>query len=255
MSAKSKMKIGSKVLEILKPLSTIYQGVILNEDILYTKFIASQEVKVKTKGTEAIIVNYKVPEGELQLDGKEIGIGDINHFLSVINTYNPDTLEVSTRGLSVALKDNRKKGTYVSQTTSTLPERNEMADQIFESGDALIKFTLLETERAMILKDLNPVDPDEMTLRVVDGKLILSAMNEKTSNDIDIEISNQNVQMADGEFKFPNPDILNLIASDDYVVSIVEAEGPGGEEFKIIKLEAVKLKGLYYMSVYTEDEE
>ena len=245
------MLISNKILEVLKAISTINQQVILKEEYLFSKVEDNNDevTKVKMKGTQDIIINYNVPEGELKLDGLEIGISNISHFLSVIKTYDSESLEISNEGLDLKLIDKRKSGTYVSQTVDTLPVKNPKGDELYKAGETVIRFVLTQDEKDAILNDLNAISPERLILESEDDKLYLKAINESTGNSCKITLNEDNVTTAKGTFIFPNPALIGLLIQDDFKVTLKVIETPDGEELQIINFDAILVKGLSYKSI------
>ena len=247
------MKISPKVREVLKAIAVINPGVILRSDYLFSKFQDNGEGKVKTKGTQDISIQYDIPKGEVELE-EHVGIGNITDFLSVVNSYNKDELKIGNKGLTILLSDKRKKGTYVSQTVSILPIKNDAFAELYKSAVPTVSLVLSQAERDMILKDLAVIQQETLSLISKDGGVVLKASNDTTGNECEIQLDSSNVQLANGVFHFPNADILKLLANDDYKISVVEATDEEDDiVIVIIKFEAIQIQGLSYISMYANE--
>ena len=232
----NEIKLGEKAIAILKGISNIYQGVIIKDDYLYTKFENTLETSGK-KGSEDIIVNYDLPAGEVQIP-QEFGLDDINEFLSVMKSFGDD-LSVTLEGTAIVMKDKRKQVQYFTRTTESLPSKNPAGDQLFNSEpNDKVLFTLLESEKEQIIKDLNILKADKIVLSCEGGVIHLKASNKITGNETKIKLSKENTHTCvDGfDFELPNPSILSLIIPGEvYEIQIKEVQY-NGNGIKIMKL-------------------
>ncbi len=240
-----KVSISNRVLEILKAMGVINEGIILKNDYLYTK---NDTEDSKAKG---IVVEYKLKEEDISLP-EEIGINDINRLLKVVGSCDVETLEIISAGTQLKLNDSRKKLTYNTQLTNGLPIKNPQGDALFEKGEDIFTFALEDEERKQIQSDLNLVGVDSISLKGVDGKLKIIASSSITSDDIEIELNQKFVNTCkDKEFVFTNKDLFNLLPDGSFKVQVREVEY-SGRIIKIIKLESVTYPGLQYLMTHTE---
>ena len=241
----TKIKIGPKAKEVLKGINNIYQSIIIRPDYLYTKFTETDS-SVGKKGAGNIIVEYTLPKGEVEIP-QEFGINNIMDFLGVINTFR-DTLEMTSEGNTIKMKDDRKAFTYYTQTTSALPIKSTAGDALYEAGEPIISFHLTQVERESIKGDLGILKGvDSLKLDSTNGLKII-AENTVTSNNTDISIDPQYVTTSSDSFEFPNVNIFNLIVDDNYKVTIKKCLHKD-KIIKICKFEAMEIAGLTYTLV------
>lgn len=236
------IKIGPKALEVLKAITSINPGVIIRNDYLHSKF--QRTVEDNNKGQEGIIINYDLPKGEIETK-EEIGVGNINEFLSVLGTFDKELVELENKGTTIVMKDKRKKVTYYTTTPDALPERVRAGEELFEQGETIIKVVLDEDEIERINKDLNILSVDKLTLKGEDGVAKFIANNSVTSNETVIEISKDLTNTAEGEFVFPNANIFSIVMKGIYKIEVRKTEYDG-EELILCKMTSASVEGLSY---------
>lgn len=236
--------IGKKAKTVLKYISRINEGLIIKSDSLYTKFEDSLEVK--SKGESNVIVEYKLPEGEIVLQ-EDFGIFNIIEFLNVIESFDQDTLKMEQEGNTIIIKDKRKRTTYYTNGLDSLPTQSPKGKELFDNGESKIVFALTEADIVDINKDLRMLNFDKLILKGDGGKLYITSDDSITSNNTQIDITSP-IAKAEGVFEFPNTNIFNLLMPDSYKVVIKEAT-VGDNVIKICKFEAVSIEGLSYILV------
>lgn len=243
------IKLGEKAKEILKGISVINQGVILRNDYLYTKYENVTEDN-NAKGVPDIVVNYTLPENEVQIDNF-VGIGSISEFLSIMNTFNQDKLQIEPEGTTIKLKDNRKQVTFYTTTVDALPERSFGGEELFEAGTTVLKFVLDEAEIEKVKKDLSILNIDELSVEGTDNKIKFIASNSITSNDTEISIDESYVVVGNGRFPFPNSNVFDYILKGIYTIEVKSCDYEG-TELLICRLSSNTHTGLVYTMVGSE---
>ena len=246
---KSQIKIGPKALRVLKGISTISQSLTIRNDYLYTKFEASPEEKSK-KGANNVVVEYVLPEGEIEIE-KEFGLFDVEEFLRVNSSFDPDSLKLEIQGNAIFISDKRKKSTYFTQSTLGMPTKNEAGDKLFENGEIAIGMILTDSDLELIKKDLS-VLPFNNLIAKVDGEKDVKIIsgNDVTSNATEIKINEELVSLTlpDFEFTFPNEDIFSLLIPGSYALVIKKCDY-NGNVIKIAKFVSKTIAGLTYTLV------
>ena len=242
----SKIEISKEAEVVLKGISKIFSGIIIRDDYLYTKFVADVEDK-SSKGTSNIVVEYKLPVGGL-VTPQHFGISDINKFLTVVNSFEKESTNITMSGNVLNIKDKRKKVKYFTQTTESLPVKNSAGDALWEAGTNIITFALTEGEREKIKSDLSVLDINTISLKGEGNKLNIVASNNITGNSTDIEIEAQFVGKAEGEFVFPNSEIFDVIMNSTYKVEVRDCKH-GEKIIKICKFKSADIVGLEYTLV------
>ena len=240
------IKIGKKAQTVLKGISCICQSLIIRNDYFYTKYEASPEEKNK-KGSLNVVVEYTLPEGEVQIE-TEFGIFDTDEFLKVIGSFEDSSLKLELEGNAIHIKDSRKKTTYYTQSTMTMPTKPAQGDTLFDSGEVAIGMILSEVDIEQIKKDLSVLPFDELSLKGEGEKVVkLIAGNKVTSNGTEIKMNEEFVAKSeeDFEFIFPNVDIFSLVVPDSYSL-VVKKINYNGRIIKICRLQAKTLEGLKY---------
>lgn len=242
----TEIKIGAKALEVLKGMNNIHQSTVLREDYLYTKFESTLEDK-GGKGEDGIIVNYQLPEGEVVLE-TPVGINNISEFLTILSSFDKDTLKLAPQGTTINIKDNRKKVTLYTATVDALPQRKEAGDKLYETGETIIKIALSDDEIEKINKDLNILNIDKLSLKSVDSKMKIVAENSITSNSTEIDVPESFVALANGDFTFPNASIFRVIMKGIYKIEVRKCLHKD-KEILICKLISSTVEGLSYTMV------
>ena len=242
----TEVKIQDSVIPVLKGMSKIYQSMVIRGDYLYTKFVPNPEEK-GSKGTNGVIVEYKLPEGVIKLE-KPFGIIDVNHFISVINSFEPEKLSITQEGNTLIISDSRKKVTYFTQTVDALPKKEASGDQIWENAKPTIIFALTEVERERIKSDLSVLSVDKLSLKGDNEVLKLHAEDSLTGNSTIIELDKQYSPLVEGEFTFSNCDIFDVILNSNYKLEVREADH-NGKTIRICKFISKEINGLEYTLV------
>ncbi len=239
------IKIGDKALEVLKGMSNIHQSVILRDDYLYTKYEST--VEDKTKGAENIIVNYTLPENEIELE-QHLGLNNISEFLSIVNTFDKETITMSPEGTTIDIKDKRKKLKFFSGTIDALPQKEEAGEALYAEGETVIKMVLADNEIENIIKDLAIINIDTLSIVSDNGKIKICGENSSTSNTTEIDIEDKFVAKAEDNFVFPNQDIFNVIMKGIYKVEVRKCDY-NGTPIWICRFENNTIGGLTYTTV------
>lgn len=242
----SNIKIGEKAIEVLKGISIINQETVLRNDYLYTKYEFDVEDS-KAKGEAGIYVNYDLPEGEVVVD-ENIGLGNINEFLSIMSSFDKDKLTLKPSGTTIKMKDNRKQVTFYTNTVDSLPQRETAGEELYNEGVTTLKFVLTEDDIEQINKDLKILNIDKLSLKGEDDKLSIIASNSITSNDTNIELDSKMVTKADGEFVFPNSKIFDVMLPGIYVVEVRVCMHEN-DELIIARLSSKTYEGLVYTTI------
>lgn len=246
---KSSIIIGEKALAVLKGISAISQSITIRSDYLYTKFDASPEEKGK-KGANNIIVNYDLPENEVQIE-KEFGLFDVDEFLKVVSSFDKDKLKLELMGNAIQISDKRKKSTYYTQSTLGMPTKSTQGDALFESGRVSVGMILSDADLELIKKDLGVLPFNTLTIKVKGDKDVkLVSGNDVTSNDTEITMNPEMVTMSEEnfEFKFPNEDIFSLLIPGSYGI-VIKSCDYNGKVIKIAKIVSKTITGLTYTLV------
>lgn len=242
----TEIKIGAKALEVLKGMNNINQSTVLREDYLYTKFETMLEDKT-TKGEDGIIINYQLPENEVVLE-TPVGINNISEFLTILSSFDADTLKLAPQGTTINIKDNRKKVILYTATVDALPQKKEAGDKLYEAGETIIKIALSDDEIEKINKDLNILSIDKLSLKTVDGKMKIVAENSISSNSTEIDVPESFVALANGDFTFPNANIFGVIMKGIYKIEVRKCDH-NGKEILICKMTSSTIEGLSYTMV------
>lgn len=246
---KSSIKIGEKALTVLKGISTISQSMTIRSDYLYTKFEASPEEKGK-KGAPNIVVEYTLPENEIQIE-KEFGLFDVDEFLRVQSSFNPEDVKLEIEGNAIHISDKRKKSTYYTQSTLGMPTKSTAGDQLFENGTVAVGMILTDSDLELIKKDLGVLSFDNLVVQASGEKEVkIISGNDVTSNATEIKVNEELVSLStsDFEFKFPNEDIFSLLIPGSYGVVIKQCDY-NGKVIKIAKFISKTIPGLIYTLV------
>ena len=242
-----KIKLGDKALEVLKGISVINQETVLRNDYLYTKYDFSIEDS-KSKGIEDVIVSYDLPEGEIEVT-EEIGLGNINEFLSIYNSFDKESLTLAPNGTTIKMKDKRKSVTFFTTTVDALPKKEELGMQLYDEGETIIKFVIDEAGLEQIKKDLKILNIDKLSVVSTEsGGVEILAQNSVSSNDTSISIEDRFVSKGEGEFTFSNSSIFEVIMAGIYTIEVKKCKYDESEIF-ICKLENKSIPGLYYINV------
>ncbi len=240
------IEIKRDVLLVLKGMSKIYQGMIIRDDYIFTKYDANN-IEDKAKGVSNIVVEYKLSEGDVKVDG-EFGINNINELSAILDTFDKETVDINMEGTTLLIKDGRKKYKYCTQTTDALPKKNPKADELWESGKKTIVIAITDAEREKIIKDLSVLNADTLSLKSSDGKVKLIATDDISGNDTAIDLDSKFVSLAEGDYEFANSNVFNIIIAGNYKLEVREAEYKN-KVIKICKLISHDIKGLEYSLV------
>lgn len=243
-----KIEIGAKALEVLKGISNIHQSTVLREDYLYTKCVESLDDKA-AKGEHNIIVNYELPPGEIKL-AQNVGINSIDSFLSIMNSFDAGTLSLEPKGTTIVMKDKRKAVTMYTSTVDALPQKQTAGDALFEQGQPIIVMALSDEEIDTINRDLKILNIDSLSLKAVDGGMKLVAENSISSNSTEIDIPEEFVGVAEGDFLFPNSNIFSVIMKGIYKIEVRKCEYKE-REILICKMNSSTVDGLSYTMTQT----
>lgn len=246
---KTTIKLGEKAIAVLKGISMVSQSITIRNDYLYTKFEASPEEKGK-KGANNIIVNYDLPEGEIEIE-KEFGLFDVEEFLKVISSFDQDKLSLELMGNAIQINDKRKKSTYYTQSTLGMPTKSTQGDVLYESGTVSVGMILTDTDIDLIKKDLGVLPFNTLKIRVDGEKDVkVVAGNEVTSNDTEIKMNEELISAATTgfDFNFPNVDIFSILVPGSYGL-VIKSCDYNGKIIKIAKFISKTIPGLTYTLV------
>lgn len=246
------IKITDKAVAVLKGISVINSGVILRNDYLHTKFENTIEDSKDSKGVSGIVVNYDFPKDEeILVVDDELGIGNINEFLNLINTFDKESLVYEPKGTTISIKDNRKQNLYYTTTIDALPQRSFGGEEIFNAGESIIKFVLTDTDIEKIKQDLKIINTDNLYLKSLEGVLNIIGENSLTSNDTKIPVDSKMVAKAEGDFKFPTNKIFDVLIPGNYKFDIRKCDYDD-DTLIIAKLENANIPGLSYIVMSDE---
>ncbi len=238
----TEVKISKRLLQILKGMSVINDGIILKKDYIYTKD--------ETEGSKSqgLVVEFKLQPDDLALVN-EIGVKEISRLLRVIDSCDYETLNMNAQGTQISIKDNRKKLTYNTQLVDSLPIKDPRGDELYEQGEPMFSFILDDIDRDRIQKDLTMVNVDSFKLKGENGKLKIIGDSSITSDEVQIDVNTETLEICtDDEFVFMNKDSLNLIVAGSYKIQVRKVSY-SGRIIKIMKLESIDYPGLVYTTV------
>jgi len=224
------MKLTERTIKVLKNFSTINQSI---------RFQPGETLKTMSP-MKTILAEAKL---DMKFE-KEFCIDDLSRFLSALSLYDDYTLDITPVRVVInggAHKVSQLKYMCADPEFLVLPPEKEI-----KFPDALIKFTLTNTDLKSTRKAMDVLGLSEIAIVGKDGDLALQAINSegklKDSYSLPIGKTNHEFKII---FKIDN---LKLISAD-YSVAIGQKNGKG-----IAKFTGIDFPVEYFIAVDSRSE-
>lgn len=193
------MILSEKTVAVLKNFAGINQSILIRKGNVIRSMAAQKTVMAKAEVTESF--------------DRDFGIYDLNRFLGVLSMFK--TPELVFEDSNILIRDGKNSLRYVYADATVI---TAAPDKDVKLPSVDVQFKLDANSFSSVLKAANVIGLPDITIRGVDGKLLIVAEDSKnpSTNQFTIELGE-----TDSDFNIIyKAEVLAKLASDDYEVSI-----------------------------------